>query len=277
MRSKKSLMKLVVAFIALGFALWMNSIYDKTNISGHTVSTEDSEDLIREISTYSYKEISGICDSAIKNKSLKYEEVVLDFVPPAPTEERKTNCPWSRGDNLAPRVGQLMARYEQLRVANLPEKAVICSLDIKIDPGKEALKYQDFYILTLNGIILSTDAEFLFKFFREDKTQISADQEVRYYLYDWSRILGARRPAALSETDSREYCIGRDITLSTCNISDETSPYFKLSPPLAQWLGSRGVGPNQRYTMIVTGDKDEIADCSHSGFKLKANYGYVIN
>ena len=275
MRSKRSWLKLMIALMALGIAFWMNSIYDKNLISASAPAEDTS--FLKEFTTYSYADINRLCDNAIKNKTLQKQDVVLDFAPPAPTEERQTNCPWSRGDNLAPRAGQLMSRYEQLRVASLPEKAIICSLSIKMDTGQSPLEYQDFYVLALNGIILSTDAEFLFKLFREEKTQISESREVRSYLYDWSRVLGARRPATLSESDDREYCIGRDITLSNCNFSKTNEAYFQFNDRLAQWLAARGTGPNQRFTMIVTGDKDEKEDCAHSGFKLKATYGYVIN
>lgn len=262
----------LIAILSLVFVFWLNSIYDKYGSQqSHLNAPEERDEIIFE-SNYSHEKIEAICTEAAAKGKIQYQTQAVQFDRPQPVADRKTKCPWASGDNLSPRKGQLMARYEQNRVVALPESSILCSLEITSLEQKTFLA-RDFYILTLNGIVISSNAEFIFKFFREEKSKISNDKNLSSYIYEWSRILAARIPKNIS-TQMREYCVGRDIELSECFFTKSSQNKLIVSDSLARWVGIKAYGANQKLNLIVTGDGDEIDDCDHNGLDLKVKVGF---
>lgn len=271
--SKKTFwIQVVVAIVSLVSAITLGYVYQR-NIKVQSGNNESSKigNPIVTADPYSNAKVNELCDRA--GTKVQEKEATLNFDVPTADEDRKTKCPWGLGDNLTPRSSKVATRYEQVLSAQLPQKTVLCGLDIEAD--QKQFTRQDYFMLTLNGRVLVTDAEFLFQYLQEERVELSKNEEISAYLYDWSRILGMRTPKDRSESTRREYCIGRDITLANCVFGNGEVPKIQLSSKLVRWLGTKNMGPNLRFTLIVTGDQDVEGDCSHSPLKLKVKMKYT--
>lgn len=255
-----------VAILALAAAIMLGHFFQR-DIKMRSAA-DDNHQLnspVVKADPYSNSRINQICDSP--EAKIETKEVLLVFEKPIPGSERKTACPWGLGDNLTPRVSKLSSRYEQIATAQLPQKTVLCNLKFEVEP--QPFFRQDYFILALNSRILVTDAEFLFQYLQEESVVLSPSEKISSYTYDWSRILGMRTPKDHSEAARREYCIARDITLANCIFGNGEFPKLDLHSKVSRWLGSKSMGPNLRFSLIVTGDKDVTEDCSHTPLKIK--------
>lgn len=271
--SKKTfIIQIVVSVAALISAISLGYYFQRDiKMQAAVGGSQRQNSPIVKADSYSFTEINQLCDGA--GAKLQTKEVLLNFEQPAPGDGRKTACPWGLGDNLTPRASKVSSRYEQIAMAPVPQKTVLCGLQFEIDP--KPFQRRDYFILTLNSRVLVTDAEFLFQYLQEETVALSENEKISSYIYDWSRVLGMRAPKDYAEAARREYCVGRDITLANCLFGNGEPPQLDLHSKVVRWLGTKSMGPSLRFGLIVTGDKDVEEDCFHTPLQIKVKMQFA--
>lgn len=172
-------------------------------------------------------------------------------------------CLWNKNGNLDKKDGSLQARESQTLLVDMPEKAVVCSMDL--DSKTSLFRYDDNMLITLEEFVLVSSNDLI-----TAKLPKAGDT----YFWRWDSVKGM--PLDLS--NPRRFCLAG--TADGCQLppTDQSGKVeLKLS---TQMLSSVAYLLSDRrqlsFAVIATGDDDE-KDCKHTRFDMNVNIKYVVN
>jgi len=186
--------------------------------------------------------------------------------------EREPGCDWGEGGNLDPAQSVVTARTEDVVAVAMPEGAAICDVSFDFsstdddDDDEQSIRYDDFFLLTLDDAVLAASYAPLVD---------ALGEEGHLRIYDWDRLAGL--PIGFDDEDA--YCLGEAQGLSTCEI-----PPPETSGTIALDFGERIVAELSAYaydtgryefSFITLGDNDDAVDCSHAAFHFTVRVEYV--
>lgn len=177
-------------------------------------------------------------------------------------------CQWATNPNggLVLQDQFVMARNEEARSFELPPGAVLC--EMSVSSPTQLFEYDDMFLLTLNGIVLSSATSWFHGFPNWEGMQA----------YNWTNLAGTAWPADY-QSHNYNYCVGVTEGLSTCSIPlTETNGNFAMNigNTLIQKIGTRATGSTHEFKLIVTGDNDPTKDCRHRALGVTVNIRYAI-
>ena len=197
----------------------------------------------------------------------------------------QNTCAW--GTDANPNLGNLgkkdqrvSARHQQDAMLNIPENALICSLNMNfISDGSagQQMYYDDEIFMTFNDVVLAASQSYETEFAKKDG----------FMVYDWTKMVGKKYGHALYEP----YCVGADKGQGECFIPPtETNGIMKVnfSDAIVQGIAaSTGVKlgddkalpvnkTNFKFSFVTIGDNDSPIDCKHSKFEFRVAAKYVV-
>jgi len=190
--------------------------------------------------------------------------------------EREPGCDWGESGNLEPAQSVVTARTEDIVSVAMPEGAALCDVNFDFgstgddddddDDDEQSIRYDDFFLLTLDDAVLTSSYAPLVDALAE---------EGHLRIYDWDRLAGL--PIGFDDEDA--YCLGEAQGLSSCEIPPpETSGTIALDfgdeivTELAAYAYDTG---RYEFSFITLGDNDAAVDCSHAAFHFTVRVEYV--
>ena len=176
-----------------------------------------------------------------------------------PVQFAKTTytCEFGYNGNLERRDRYIQARRTQEAKFTLPEKSKICGLSI--DVPNQPFRYDDHFALTLNGVALVSNADY-----------ILANGPNNLKIFDFLQVRGK------AWGTDKVYCLGYDSGSKCVVPKTDTNGHFDIdfSPQSIGQLRQLFAADTQHTVgMSVVGDNDN-SDCQHSGlnFYLEVKY-----
>lgn len=213
------------------------------------------------------------CETAKKNGTLIQKNIKVAFENSKQDSGRSQVCLFGQDGNLSKQNGFQRARYEQVRLVQIPTNAELCDLDFSMKA--QSFTFDDMFFFTLNGRVLSSSNETSMESLVQEPLQLSSGQLLPTHLYSWNGVVN--KPFNNEVTDN--YCLGKKEGLSSCQWpkTQETGTFkLEYSPEILVHLGTKAADSSHELMFAVTGDNDESVDCSHSGFDLDINVAYYV-
>jgi hypothetical protein len=275
----------VVVLVSLLFAAFNNCSQVVTN-SGEAASTSTAQGALQSppqgysqpLSTAEVAAISKSCADARSQGLMVPKSQTIVFHESSADSGRKQVCEFGKDGNDATFQGLMQARYEQKRFLEIPPNAVVCDMELQTlrDLDDPTIKYDDVFLLSLNGSLIATNNETAIKARLQTSRELTiGNGKVSIYRYDWAKLKG--HPFKNKEDD---YCVGSNLSQSPSICSwpvTENQGDFKLNikPELVIALANGGQG-TQEFNLAVTGDNDKDIDCRHTGMEFNVKIEYFI-
>ncbi|SMF81238.1 hypothetical protein [Pseudobacteriovorax antillogorgiicola] len=175
------------------------------------------------------------------------------------------NCNFGQGLNMPTAAGVMTAHEKQTVSIELPQRSVVCSVDLK--SASADLLYDDYFFVNLNQTILVASELGWAQFFDKAGDLIS---------WNWDKVKGQAH--AQVEQDPNLYGVQYCLADEACQVPghDEQGSFalnldMKKVPVLAERLAEEKV---LSFDVIATGD-DDPDDCDHSDLTLNVSIEYV--
>ncbi len=185
---------------------------------------------------------------------------------------RKEVCQFGLGDNLSSKNGFVRAEYTQIANLNLPQDAVLCSMEIK--SSAQTIKYDDMFYLKFNDYIIASNHKSAVNNIDPERITVG-NSDVYISKYNWNSL----KNSPFGNEASDNYCLGEELGLSSCSWpkTQQTGSFsLQYDNELLVNLGMRAPASQQQLALTVTGDNDASLDCYHSKITINVEVKYYV-